>query len=876
MLDDRYLDYSVNNKGLFYSEPNRIDKPEDRLSIASFSSDDWIYTIDADWIYMLNKNEQNSPDQGWKIHITAVPMEAQEELYAVSKYLINNNISFKFIPTIDKLIDRNSKNANRASSGKFITVYPHDTKIFIKLLDDLHELTKFYNNGPYILNDKQWKNGNVFFRYGGFKEMTMIKDGKKVDAIKDPSGKLIPDKRVPYYYLPEFVKEPMKIQENNKAVPISEYKELKKYKIVNAISFSDAGGVYKASINNRTCILKEGRPEAGLDSKETDGFYRVLHEYRVLDSLKDNPFVVNVNNYFTAWKHNYLEENFIKGMNLDDFIAIKFPFNIAKTSKKELQKYITNIKFIISELLKAIKSIHAEGVAIGDLQPSNVIFSEKEQKITLIDFEAAQNPNTKYEPGIMTLGFVSNNADTYGEADWYAVGKIALYLLMPIETANSSLSPKIEEIYYERIKTIFGDEIVEFLENIKLEISKYTNVDGSPLFIKEFLKIPNEKLSKKTAQAFVNHLRQGIVNNLDFQSKGLIKGDIKQYRDNVSRYAISYGAFGGIMTLIRSGGIPDEIVNDFDNWLSENCAIISSMDFSKENSYGLFDGLAGICSVLYDLGETEKATSLLKKISLSNVQGVSIYSGVSGIGMVFLAGYLLTQDNQLLKKCYEAADIVEKDFLNRTSKPVKNVNAGLLNGLAGEALFLYKVGQKTGQTKYKSIGIEIIDYVIKYQLKYDQEGSLYIIDTSRKVKRAIPYLNDGAAGVAVVMISIYQDKKSFLNNKRKKILQDLISTTFCISTVEAGLLEGYAGFLVLGTLVNNYFSSSDLMNYILDGLNMYLFSNGTSEVYVPGATGLKCSMDVSTGASGIILALLGVIKKQSYAFLPLPIDANIF
>lgn len=94
--------------------------------------------------------------------------------------------------------------------------------------------------------------------------------------------------------------------------------------------------------------------------------------------------------------------------------------------------------------------------------------------------------------------------------------------------------------------------------------------------------------------------------------------------------------------------------------------------------------------------------------------------------------------------------------------------------------------------------------------------------------------------------------------------------------MEAGLLEGYAGFLVLGTLVNNIFSSSDLMNYILDGLNMYLFSNGTSEVYVPGATGLKCSMDVSTGASGIILALLGVIKKQSYAFLPLPVDANIF
>lgn len=876
MLDDRYLEYSKNRKSIFYSEPNPLDKPEDRFAIYDFSTDHWMYVLDTDWIYMMNKDERDLPEQGWKIHLTAVPREAQELLYVVSKYLIENKISFKFVPTVTKLIDKNGKEANRASSGKFITVYPHDTKVFLKLLNDLNELTKLYTNGPYILNDKQWKNGNVFFRYGGFKQMTLYRNGEKIDAIKDPNGNLIPDQRVPYYYLPSFVKEPVEIQRENKAIPSSEYKELNKYKIKDAISFSDSGGVYKASIGDKPCILKEGRPKAGLDSKGTDGFYRILSEYRVLKILKDNPYVVNVNNYFTAWQHNYLEEEYVDGSTVDDIIVFQYPFNTEKYKPEKVNKYLETAIFISNELIKAIRSIHSQGIAIEDLQPSNIIYSEKKHRIKIIDFEEAENPKTPYEPGLMTFGFASKNLKTCEEADWFAVNKIIYYLFLPLEPSNSMFSPKIKEIYKERINLRFGEKAVRFLEKMDLELSRLTNIDGSPNFMDNFLTLPSEKLTRSNYKLFIKQLRNGIINNLDFESQGLIKGDIKQYKNNISRYSIGYGAFGGIMALLRTGGIPDEITDNLDNWLLKNYAILSSLNINEDAQYGLFDGIAGISSILYDLDEKEKATSLLKKIELDKVKNFSIYSGISGIGLAFLSGFSITNDNDLLKMSYKAASLVKNYFIRRIEKPVNKVDAGLLNGLSGEALFLYVFGEKTSNPDFKDIAIDMMDYVIKNILEYDQDGNLYVIDTSRKIRRAIPYLNDGSAGVAITMIYISKRNKDFLNNYRKKILNDLIKSTFCIATVEAGIREGFAGFLILGTFINQTFKDSKLMDYVLNGLNMYLFSNGVNEIYYPGSYAVKCSMDVSTGSSGLLLALESIKPEKQLAFLPLPVSAKIF
>ena len=59
-----------------------------------------------------------------------------------------------------------SKGGDRILTGKFITIYPNEGE-FIPLLDELHSALSNQPRGPYILTDKRWKNGNVYYRYGG-------------------------------------------------------------------------------------------------------------------------------------------------------------------------------------------------------------------------------------------------------------------------------------------------------------------------------------------------------------------------------------------------------------------------------------------------------------------------------------------------------------------------------------------------------------------------------------------------------------------------------------------------------------------------------------------------------------------------------------
>lgn len=153
------------------------------------------------------------PPQGWKIHITSTIYDAQNVLYDVAEYLFVKSISFKYLSSRTCFIQANGKYADRLESGKFITIYPSSEHIFIQLLKDLKTIVCKYDDGPYILTDKQWQNSNVFFRYGALKPR--FSNEKNVPVIVTPQGDLIPDKELPLYSLPSFVDEPIYVKENN-------------------------------------------------------------------------------------------------------------------------------------------------------------------------------------------------------------------------------------------------------------------------------------------------------------------------------------------------------------------------------------------------------------------------------------------------------------------------------------------------------------------------------------------------------------------------------------------------------------------------------------------------------------------------------------
>lgn len=208
---DDYLRFSADKETIYYSEP--VYACEDAYVLpTNDNSEQWGVRSDGHWTY-VNCLMYSFPPQGWKIHITSTIYDAQNVLYDVAEYLFVKSISFKYLSSRTCFIQANGKYADRLESGKFITIYPSSEHIFIQLLKDLKTIVCKYDDGPYILTDKQWQNSNVFFRYGALKPR--FSNEKNVPVIVTPQGDLIPDKELPLYSLPSFVDEPIYVKENN-------------------------------------------------------------------------------------------------------------------------------------------------------------------------------------------------------------------------------------------------------------------------------------------------------------------------------------------------------------------------------------------------------------------------------------------------------------------------------------------------------------------------------------------------------------------------------------------------------------------------------------------------------------------------------------
>nr|WP_245239420.1 hypothetical protein [Streptomyces sp. MZ04] len=98
------------------------------------------------------------PPQGWKIHVSACPDNAESILEAVWAYRVPRRIAFKFLPGMDALFLANTKYAHRGSSGKFVTVYPVDEAQCACVLTGLGAVLDG-RPGPHILSDLRWGGG---------------------------------------------------------------------------------------------------------------------------------------------------------------------------------------------------------------------------------------------------------------------------------------------------------------------------------------------------------------------------------------------------------------------------------------------------------------------------------------------------------------------------------------------------------------------------------------------------------------------------------------------------------------------------------------------------------------------------------------------
>jgi hypothetical protein len=237
---------------LFYDSPSRSDLVSEGFAAGWPLAMGWRSQPKESWT-VLTPAGSALPAQGWKIHISATVDNAIDVLRVVWNYCLAQNTAFKFITNRTGFFLRNGKYADRAGSGKFITIYPHGAEELERTVRQLGALLDG-SPGPYILSDVRWDCGPLYLRYGAFVERTCrLPSGEFVPAIADPTGRLVPDVREPGFRVPSWAPVPDFLAPCVSARQDASPPDFP-YRIERPLHYSNGGGIYLAAeLDGRWC-----------------------------------------------------------------------------------------------------------------------------------------------------------------------------------------------------------------------------------------------------------------------------------------------------------------------------------------------------------------------------------------------------------------------------------------------------------------------------------------------------------------------------------------------------------------------------------------------------------------------------------------------
>jgi class III lanthionine synthetase len=520
-----------------------------RFEVSDYSvPEGWRRTERDVWVG-LHPTRITVPDQGWKIHVSSTPENAEDILKTVWDFCVDHEIPFKFLRSSDIHLINNSKYASRSSSGKLITIYPCHDNHFDLLLTDLARALDG-NAGPYILSDLRWGAGPLYLRYGAFQMRYCIsRAGERIPAIEDSIGRLVPDIRQPTFYVPPWVDIPSAI-----ARQIAHRKQEGKgtefpYMIDRALHFSNGGGIYLGTRKDGPgqVVLREARPFAGLDAHGCDSVSRLKHEREILEQLRGATFSPNFIEYFTHWEHHYLVEEYIESKTLYQCIVERNPLIRYNPSDHDLLEYTDWALDILEQVDAALNTLHSLGIIFGDLHTNNVLV-RPDGRVAMVDFEVATRFDERRGPALRAPGFGSQSVKFGFAVDDYALSCLRLAIFLPLtsmldkdSTKSVALVKWIEERFpvpasYLRQVTDGLNRSQGSADARRIAVGTTTEPD--------ILKLGWESLRASTVQGI-------LASATPDQSAQLFPGDIEQFR--YGGCTLAHGAAGVLYALHKAG-----------------------------------------------------------------------------------------------------------------------------------------------------------------------------------------------------------------------------------------------------------------------------------------------------------------------------------
>ncbi|MEC3992497.1 class III lanthionine synthetase LanKC [Actinacidiphila sp. DG2A-62] len=440
---------------LWFDTPARMADEDSRFGPAAGPvAEGWRRSGQGLWSVHLPE-DRTLPEQGWKIHVSALPGDAEDTLSVVARVCLRDHVPFKFLRSRAALAFANDKYMPRSGSGKFITVYPAHEAEFEAVATELADRLAG-RDAPYVLSDLRIGAGPVFARYGAFVDLWCRDDsGAEVPALRDPSGRLVPDERDAVFRTPRWLPLPGWLGPHL-AARAAAHDPSFPYTVRRALHFSNAGGIYLAEHKStgETVVLREARPHSGLDAAGADAVRRLRREHAALERLAGVPGVPRVYGIHQVWEHVFLVEEHIEGERLLEAVIARNPVVWTNASAEDMAGYARWAGTVVDGLERLLARIHARGMRFGDLHPGNVIV-RPDGSVALVDFEYAADLADRSTPWAGAPGFSAPPGADPVDVDRYGLWSTWLMMLLPL-TEMLDHDPSRAELLTSVAEHLFG------------------------------------------------------------------------------------------------------------------------------------------------------------------------------------------------------------------------------------------------------------------------------------------------------------------------------------------------------------------------------------------------------------------------------------
>jgi tRNA A-37 threonylcarbamoyl transferase component Bud32 len=848
-VDKQYEQYCLADP-IFYDSPRERD-PQALFPISGRPlPNGWDRASQGDWLINMPPGRP-VPAQGWKIHVSTCLDNSDEVITRVWEYCVPRGISFKFLGSRLAVLIRNAKYATRSASGKTVTIYPADESACERILLELDtELAGA--PGPYILSDLRYGAGPLYLRYGGFSERFCVDSrGEMAPAIEDPAGDLVPDVRSPVFTMPEWVRLPEFLAPHLDARNSVAVTDLE-YDLIGALHFSNGGGVYTAT-DKRTgerVILKEARPHAGLAADGSDAVTRLRREHDALLRLSGLGIAPEVRGFFQVGEHYFLAEEFIPGRTLNSFFVERFPLNRPAPDPGATKAYAAWALRICGEVERAAAAMHERGVVFNDVHMLNIIV-RPDGTVAFIDFEAASDVSEGRTRTVGNPGFAAPRDRVGFDVDAYSLACLRLAMFMPLTTLFALDRDKAAQL----AGVIAGLFPVpeKFLDEAVREITRGAarpawHVTGSAA--------PGEAGETaaddaggprwdRLAADMVGAIRASATPE---RTDRLFPGDIDQFRVTGGGLGLAHGAAGVLYALSEAAGVR---VPEYEEWLVARAA-----EPPKGTHLGLYDGLAGVAYALARLGHPDAAVRAARSCLGENWGrlGHGLYGGLSGFALAMISVGDHVGEPSLVDAGIRAAETVAAPYEGAGRGAVGQPAAartggavGLLRGASGKALLFIRLYERTGDAAYLDAAEAAIDEDLR-RCVTDGKGALQVDEGWR----TLPYLGGGSAGIGMVIDQFTAHKQDAEFADAARAIRLAASSSLY---AQAGLFNGRAGMIayLAGTRdERGQEAGRRVVGAHVDRLGWHAVRCEGGLAF-PGDMLLRLSMDLGTGAAGVLL-----------------------